>query len=351
FAFPRASLAVNLTKFDFWNAGGVINQLKPRIAWGQTGNSATFGRLFTTFSPLNVGGQTGVSVTGPLGDLALEPETSTELEFGFDAGLFDNKLNIAATYYVRDVKDLLYDRAIPTSTGFTSEIRNDLDLRNRGFELQLGINPVRTANVNYSTTVNFWLNRSEITRLGIPDGSDGEDIPSFVPSGVAFGLGLGTFFIDEGSPITGLWNSGPVQNGDTEPDFQLGWSNNLTVGNFDVSALFHWREGSDILNLTRLLTDIGGTTPRADDAIEGFIEDGSYFRLREASVYYNVPLQSDFVRGLRLGISGRNIFTLTDYSSYDPETSTKGGTGLSTNIEVTPFPSSKQFYFHLGVNF
>jgi len=354
FAFPRASLAVNLTEFDFWNQDGFINQFKPRIAYGQTGNSATFGRLFTSLSPVNVGGQSGFTVTGAQGNSELEPETSSELEFGFDAGFVDNKVSLTMTYYIRDVKNLLYDRSLPTSSGFGNEIRNDLDLRNTGLEVQLGLNPIRKANLDYRTTLNFWFNRSEITRLGIPDGDSGEDIPSFVPPGVAFGLGLGTFYIDEGSPITGLWNNsadGPVQNGDTEPDFQLGWGNNLTFGNFSASALFHWREGSDILNLTRLLTDIGNTTPRADDELEGFIEDGSYFRLREASLYYNVPMQSNFIEGLKIGVSGRNIFTITDYSSYDPEVSTKGGSGLSTNIEVTPFPSSKQFYLHLGVNF
>ena len=354
YAFPRASLALNLTEFDFWNPDGIINQLKPRIAWGQTGNSATFGRLFTSLTPVSVGGSSGFSVDGSQGNQDLEPETSTELEFGVDVGLLQNKVNLAATYYIRDVENLLYDRSLPTSSGFGNEIRNDLDLRNTGLELSLGLNPVRTASVDYRTTLNFWFNRSEITRLGIPDGDAGEDIPSFVPPGVAFGLGLGTFYINEGSPITGLWNSidgVPTQTGDTEPDFQFSWNNNLTFGNFNFSALFHWREGSDVLNLTRLLTDIGNTTPREFDDLEGFIEDGSYFRLREAALYYNVPLQSDFISGLKLGVSGRNIFTITDYSSYDPETSTKGGSGLSTNIEVTPFPSSKQFYFHLGVNF
>ncbi|MEO0628770.1 MAG: hypothetical protein AAFY91_17375, partial [Bacteroidota bacterium] len=66
---------------------------------------------------------------------------------------------------------------------------------------------------------------------------------------------------------------------------------------------------------------------------------------------YRVPLESTFIRGLKLGVSARNLFTITDYSSYDPETSTKGTSGLSTNIEVTPFPSSKQLYFHIGFDF
>ena len=100
-----------------------------------------------------------------------------------------------------------------------------------------------------------------------------------------------------------------------------------------------------------LLTDLGGTTPRQYDNLTSFIEDGSYFRLREAGIMYHFPLRSDYIRALRVGVSGRNIFTLTDYSSYDPETSVNGGSGLSTNLEVAPFPSSKQLYLQIGLDF
>ncbi|MEL6803534.1 MAG: TonB-dependent receptor, partial [Bacteroidota bacterium] len=355
FLFPRASLALNLTEFDFMKDGSTFDQLKLRVAYGQTGNSASFGSLFTSLSPLTIGGNSGFTVIGSQGNSALEPERSTELEFGTDFALFNNRLAIAATYYFRNVDDLLYSRSLPTSSGFTNEIRNDLDLQNRGLELQLSINPVRTSKLDWTSTVNFWFNRSEITRLGVEDGTDdANDIPSFTPPGVAFGLGLGTFFIDEGSPITALWNSVdgvPTITGDIEPDFQLGWANNFSFGNFDFNFLVHWKEGGDALNLTRLLTDIGRTTPREFDDLEGFIEDASYFRLREIGLNYRVPLESTFIRGLKLGVSARNLFTITDYSSYDPETSTKGTSGLSTNIEVTPFPSSKQLYFHIGFDF
>ena len=355
YAFPRASVALNLHEFDFWTPGSFLDQVKLRAAYGQTGNSASFGRLFTSLTNTSIGGRAGFTVNGRQGNALLEPETSSEFEFGTDIGLADNKVNITATYYIRDVVNLLYDRSLPTSSGFTNEIRNDLDLRNRGFEFQLGLNPVRTPDLDYRTTFNFWLNRSEVRRLGIPDGSDGEDIPSFVPPGAGFGLGLGTFYINEGSPITGIWQSsadGPVQVGNTEPRFQFGWNNSFTFWQkLDVNFLFHWRQGSDLLNLSRLLTDLGGTTPREYDYLDGFIEDGSYFRLREAGITYRFPLQSEFFKGLRLGVSGRNIFTITDYSSYDPETSVNGGSGLSTNLEVTPFPSSKQFYLQVGLDF
>ncbi|MEM8586236.1 MAG: SusC/RagA family TonB-linked outer membrane protein, partial [Bacteroidota bacterium] len=266
FAFPKASLALNLTEFDFLKNNSTFDQLKLRAAYGQTGNSASFGNLFTSLTLATIGGRTGASLIGTQGDPNLQPERSDELEFGADFGFFDNKLALSVSYYLRDVNNLLYNRALPTSSGFTSEIRNDLDLRNRGLEVQLALNPVRTSKFDWRSTINFWFNRSEVRRLGVPDGdNDPNDVPSFVPPGVAFGLGLGTFFIDEGSPITGLWNAGPTLNGDVEPDFQLGWANNISFGNFDFNFLVHWKEGGDALNLSRLLTNIGNTTPREFD--------------------------------------------------------------------------------------
>jgi hypothetical protein len=79
-------------------------------------------------------------------------------------------------------------------------------------------------------------------------------------------------------------------------------------------------------------------------------------RLREAAIYYTLPVNSlswisKDISSVRIGLSGRNLITVTDYSSYDPETSTNGGSGLSSGIEVTPFPTSKQYMFNLNVKF
>ncbi len=355
YGFPRASLALNIANFDFWNSQQV-EQFKLRVAYGETGNSATYGSLFTSLVNLSVGGMSGFVNDFNQGNPNLVPETSSELEFGADFTLFGGKVGLEATYYIRKVNDLLYNRSLPTSSGFTNEIRNDLDLENRGLELSLILNPVRNNSFNWLSTFNFWFNNSEITRLGIPDGDEGEDIPSFVPPNVGFGFGLGTFYINEGSPITAFWgnddNGNPTITGDAEADFQLGWFNQFKIGkNLDINFMLHWKQGGDVLNLTRLLTDTGVTTPKEDADIEGFIEDASYLRLREIGAFYTIPVNSNFIKNVRLGVSGRNLLTLTNYSSYDPETSTKGGTGLSTGLEVTPFPSSRQAYFHLYFNF
>lgn len=360
--FPKASVALNLTNFGFWNSE-FFDLFKVRAAYGETGSSASFGSLFTGLSPVNIGGSSGFIVNPNQGNLNLEPETSKEIEFGVDLAMLDNRFGVELSYYIRDVNNLLYDRSLPTSSGFSNEIRNDLDLQNKGLELALRFVPIESSTVTWNSSISYWFNRSNITRLGTVDGTDeANDIPSFVPPGVAFGLGLGSFYINEGSPITGLWNNGengPEQTGDTEPDFQIGFYNEINfLDDFDLDFLLHWKKGGDILNLSRLLTDIGGVTPQDvvdfvtdNENVNGFIEDASYIRLREIGLNYTLPMSAYSFDKIRLGVSARNLFTITDYTSYDPETSTKGGTGLSTGIEVTPFPSSKQVYFSIGLDF
>ncbi|MEO1021949.1 MAG: SusC/RagA family TonB-linked outer membrane protein [Bacteroidota bacterium] len=351
FAFPRASMAVNLANFDFW-ASSFVSSFKLRAAYGQTGNSPSFGALYTTFDATNIEGSPGVIIGLDRGVGDLEPETAQEIETGFDVGFADGKVGLEVTYYNKQIRNMLYERQLPSSSGFTFEIFNDADLTNQGIEVGINAQPVANQNVLWNSNLNFWLNRSELTRL---------EAGSIAPRNTAFGTGLGSFFMEEGEPITQLKGNtadGLQTIGDVEPDFQVGWYN--TIGlfkNVQVNFLLHWKEGGDNLNLSRLLTDIGGTTPRDIQPLENpsfYIEDASYLRLREASVYYtfrDVSALSSVVQNIRVGVSGRNIFTITDYSSYDPEVSTKGGTGLSSGIEVTPFPSSKQFYVHVTFDF
>ncbi len=369
YGFPKASLAINVANFDFWTLDA-INQFKLRAAYGETGNPAVFGATFTSLGSANIGGIGGTSVVvrgnpngGLKGDPDVEPETASELEVGFDLGLFNSRVSLEATYYNKNVRDLILSRTLPASSGFTVETTNLADLKNEGVELALRSDVVTTDNFFWNTGIQFYLNRSEVTRL---------DVPAFAQPGAGFGVGLGTFFIEEGKPVTQLVGSIDeelVQVGNVEPDFQMAFNNQITIFNqLDISFLLQWKKGGDNLNLSRFLTDLGGTAPDLETA-EGqarlaspanalrFVEPAGYVRLREAAVYYRFPSKlinnwlGETVEGVKLGVSGRNLFTITDYSSYDPEVSVNGGAGLSSGIEVAPFPSSKQFYFHLNVNF
>lgn len=366
FAFPRASLAINVANFDFWSVDAV-NLFKLRVAYGETGSSARFGSLFTPLGPTSIGGVPGLGLptvgqnnqSAQLGDPNLEPETSQEIEFGADFSFLNGKIGLELTGYVRDVKNLIYPfSSIPVSSGFSNTIRNDFDLSNKGFEIGLNANPVSNTNFNWNTTLNFWKNEAKVERLGVGE---------FQPSGEGFSLTFGSAFIREGETATSLAaNISGVTTiiGDAAPNFEMSWFNEINfLKNFDLTFLWHLKDGGDILNLTKLLSDFGGVTPDLDDpdvianprfgtyGAAGYIEDGSYIRLREIGLYYTVPLKTDWFKRVRLGISGKNILTITDYTSYDPETSAFGPSGLSQGIEVSPFPSAKQFYFHLGLTF
>ena len=201
----------------------------------------------------------------------------------------------------------------------------------------------------------------------------------------AFGATLGTYRIEEGKSPTQLVGIGdsaidkvdPVTKlavyGDAEPDFNLSFSNNLTWKNFELSVLMHWKKGGENVNLSTLLSDIFATSPDYDKKSQDptgqktngayrlsilgvtarpWIEDASYFRVREIGLSYTLPGKwfKDIAR-VKVGFSGRNLINVFDYNSYDPEVSNFGIDAISSNVEVTPFPSAKSFHFNVSATF
>ncbi|WP_378181378.1 SusC/RagA family TonB-linked outer membrane protein [Aquimarina sp. SS2-1] len=369
FYYPKASAAINLHKFDFWKVP-VLNQFKLRGAYGEAGNFAPNGALFTAYTNSLIDGNVGIVVPGTLGDPDISPERQKEFETGFDAGFLNNRISASVTYYIKTVDDLILQANTEPSSGFTTKFENAGNLENRGIEIALNANVVQNDDFDWSTNLLFFKNTSEITDL---------EVAPFNLGG--FGTGLGTFRIEEGKSATQIVGNNAdgdlVVLGDAEPDFQMTWSNNIRYKDFTLSFLWHWKNGGDNINLTSLLTDFGRTSADYDDFdfdptipngdfrraaffngnATPFIEDASYLRLREIGLYYNLPSKirekifRGYVSNFKIGLSGNNIINIFDYNSYDPEVSNFGSNGLSTGVEVTPFPSSKRYLFHLAVGF
>ncbi|MDR9418315.1 SusC/RagA family TonB-linked outer membrane protein [Gracilimonas sp.] len=364
YAFPKASLAANLTNFDFWSIDQ-IDQFKLRTAYGETGGKASFGSTFEALGGVNIGGNLGSVISTRAIDPNLKPETASEIEFGADISAFEGKIGLEATYYIKEVRDLILDQSPPASTGISAIATNAADLENKGWELTLTSSPVRSSNLSWMTKLMYWKNDSEITRL---------DIPSFETGG--FGLSLGQYLIREGfSPTTIVGNPqdpGLTFYGNAQPDYQMSWYNELNfMSNFDLSFLFQYSKGADNINLTSFLLDGGGNTPDWSDDDDGdgtpngldrgpfnpsrFVEDATFLKLREVGLYYTVP--ADVVDGLlnveriRLGVSGSNLFVITDYTSYDPEVSNFGAQPIAQSVEVTPYPNSRRVFFHINLDF
>jgi outer membrane receptor protein involved in Fe transport len=370
--YPRASGAFNLHNLPSWK-WTEVNQLKLRIAYGEAGNFAPFTAIYTPLVPVIFNGSTGSLIGLTQGDPNLGPEKQKELEFGLDFGILKNRLTFEGTYYIRTVNDLLLNVQVPGSSGFTEAWKNVAAIRNNGIELAVIALPVVSRDWKWNLQLRFWKNTAKVTQLAVPAFNIG-----------AFGATLGTYRIQlNQSPTQLVGIAGPGESkdplsglhkfGDAEPDFQFSSGSTVDWKNFEFTVLMHWKKGGSNINLTTLLSDIFGTSPDFDKksldptgqnvngayrlsqlgvSARTWVEDASYFRVREMGLSYRLP--KGLVKGISLikvGVSARNLINVFSYNSYDPEVSNFGTNAISSNVEVTPFPSAKSVYFNLTVAF
>lgn len=372
FSFPKASIAVNIANFGFWNVSA-INLLKLRTAYGETGRSAAFGSTFSTLTDVLIDGQSGAGYPTILGNPIIEPERATELEGGIDVGAFNNRLRLEFTVYNKKVKNLIETFNLSPGTGVSQFAAYPIgDLQNKGMEISLSGTPVSKRNITWTTGINWWKNETKITRLIIPEKS---------VAATGFGA-FGTQRIRLNASPT-AWYGSPNVNGlptlyeDAQPEWQASWSNNITfLRNFEFSILVHRSHNNYNSSLNQELTDEGGTSPDwntldkdgkplAKSRILGqpgittrqFVVDASFTKIREMSLYYTIPktifgttLASRF-ESLRVGISGSNVAMWTPYYGYDPESGNFGNRPTGATVDLMSFPSARRFFFHFNVNF
>ncbi|WP_316742021.1 SusC/RagA family TonB-linked outer membrane protein [Pedobacter antarcticus] len=370
YAFPKASLAVNLTNFNLFETK-VISQLKPRIAYGETAGPVSFSSIYTPLVGTNIGGLLGSASSATYGNSLLRPETAKELEMGLDIGVFDNLLSLEATYYIKNTSNNIQVLSLSPASGVTSIPSNLAALKNTGIELSLSARIIEKPNFKWNARAMYWSNKVIVSKL---------DIPSYTIGG--FGSAYGTFLIKEGEKLGTIVGTPQISPGvftvwgNSQPDFTASLSNSINFyKNFDLSFLFEWKKGGDNINMSTTTTDEGGTTKGwfGDDNGDGipngkqrepapynnagrFVEDASYIKLRELGLYYTMPtaitnkLFKNNVKRFKVGISGNNLLMFTKYSGYDPEASNFGA-GLANNIEVNPYPSARRMFFNLSLDF
>jgi TonB-linked SusC/RagA family outer membrane protein len=368
YLYPKAGVAWNLTRMGIIG-DGLFENFKLRAAYGEAGNFPAYGSKFTSLVASNVEGLPGSVVSTQRGQPDIKPEKQTEIEAGFDFTLFNGRLNMDFTFYNKKVYDFLILNNSQASTGFATQWLNAGDLRNRGIEIGLQALPYSGKDIKWNTTLNFWMNRSKVTRLSVPP----------IQLGALAGVLIGTFQIEEGKSATqiiGLTDEPgympPIKAwGDQEPKFQMSSYNEVTYKNrLSLRFLLHWKNGGYNANLTNLQSDFGQTSPDWDadnnsnhipDGLDRIMKIGStavtsivnsgYFRVRELGLYYELgQLPVQFIKGITVGASLYNYFTITDYPSYDPEVS-NFGPGFSSGVDALPYPASKRAAIHLSVSF
>ncbi|MGH7460990.1 MAG: SusC/RagA family TonB-linked outer membrane protein, partial [Longimicrobiales bacterium] len=365
YVFPKAS-----GSYRFFELMGEGSELKLRAAYGETGNQPLFGQKFTNLGTPQLGGQQGITVATASGFAGVEPERLKEIEFGVDGEALGRRLTWELTYFDRNTTNMLLQRVPAPSSGFSSQVFNGGKIRNSGFEIGIGYTPIQSRSLSWITRGTFTRYTSEVVDLA--------GLPAFFPASSGFG-NLGRSRIEKGKSITqlvgfelnddGTRGTTLVQLGNSAPDFRVGFVNDVSVGNINLSAVLDWQQGGDIINLTQYLQDDGRTskdwgTPswRAryqgyiSGSIEPYIEEASFVKLRELSLNYSVPesligTMGLGARNLRIGLTGRNLFMWTKYTGLDPEVANFGSAAIRNNLDIGPYPPTRSFFLNFSVGF
>jgi TonB-dependent starch-binding outer membrane protein SusC len=381
--YPTVNASWVASEEGFWPQNQVLSSLRLRAAYGQSGRQPNFRDAITYLNPtaVRIDGTELPAVTftqAGVGDPTLKPERTAEMEFGFDAGVWNDRLNVQLTYYDKTTHDLLVQRPLAVSIGGSdTRFENIGEMSNRGWEGQLQGTFVKTDPVTFELMVGGSYNDNKLVKLGegiapIQFNSARQQHRSGYPAG---GWWQRPYTYDDANK-DGMIARAEVRLADTAvylgnplPKTELQFQPALTLfKNVRVQALLSRRAGYKTLNNTdrfrcafaqNCLAINDPSSPIADQAAAiaallttdaGYIQDASFTRLREVSVTFNAPKQwATMARtnALSLTLAGRNLATWTNYKGLDPEVTSTPNQNFSTSDFLTLPPVR---YFTARVN-
>ncbi|GAB2532991.1 SusC/RagA family TonB-linked outer membrane protein [Rufibacter soli] len=393
--YPKVSGSYVISNESFWEGfKTMVPILKLRASYGEAGNLTAIGpnSRYTNYSPVALPGLPGVISSTLLGNQSIKPERQVETEFGADASFLNGRLGFEFSVYKKDVKDLLLFIGLAPSSGFVNQYANIGTMTNKGFELMLTGAPIQTENTKWTSTLIYSKNKNKINDIpgGVLPFAGGFGQVAAV-NGYPIGAFYATYFArkEDGSllltpaglpqaerigrnPATGQPTGAtkPKVIGDPNPDWTGSWVNDVTVGKgFSFRAQVDASYGFDVFNFTRRVgerdlygglagyePELRGEVPKGTSAalfgiFENYIEDGSFIKLRELSVSYD--LQPAFLGSarVRLSLAGRNLFSIDDYSGYDPEINAAGQTNAVRGFDFVEVPIPRTYAFGVSVSF
>ncbi|WP_405380339.1 SusC/RagA family TonB-linked outer membrane protein [Maribacter sp. LLG6340-A2] len=337
-------------------------------------------------------------------------EKTSEYNVGLDVGFFEGRLGMAFDYYRKETTDLLLSVPIPSQTGFGSVLKNTGSMLNKGLEFD--INSVNfDGDFSWKTNFNIAFNKNEILSLGgapfINAGWVGGG--NVTPHGkhtvrLTPGRSVGEFY---GSVYEGIWQSqeeidaigtmpsakpGDIRykdvNGDgtydTEnddvflgnpnPDYSFGFTNDFKYKNLSLHIFMYGEQGNDVLNLSSQQTTwdgLGVSAKRLDAwsasnpdgeynsagatnpvrVFSKLIEDGSFLRIQNVTLGYELPKIFDVLKSAHLSIGVDNLAVFTKYTGYDPEVNAFGNSNSTRGMDRFGYPPSRTYRFNVALKF
>lgn len=409
--FPSFSAAWRLSEESFYKKNDVLSDLKLRVGYGVTGNQAVLDnyaavtRLKTSQYVFN---GTPVSTLYPLvmPNPDIKWETVKQTNIGFDATLFNQRVNVTFDAYIKNTTDMLVSMVVPITTGYSdiyTPMINAGKVRNKGWELTVSSQNLKGA-VEWNTDLNVSYNKNKVVKLnngvtiysGYQHHQEGRPVGSFygwVTNGLfqnwdevdnyahqyqgadaANGTAPGDIkFLD-------INNDGVVNDydrtyiGNPTPAWNFSMNNSLAYRNFDLQVFLQGVAGNDIYNANRVTLEgmytVRNQTKKVLDRWTGegtsnsipraiysdpnkntrtsnrFVEDGKYLRLKNVTLGYTLPaslLKKAYIGNLRIYMSAQNLLTLTNYSGFDPEV--QGG------VDNSNYPLTRTISFGIDIKF
>lgn len=401
--FPSFSAAWRLSSEEFLREQTWINDLKIRGGWGQTGNQSGIG----DYAYLQMYNITRLPWFEPEYDQAvptisaanlrtpdLRWETTTQSNIGVDFTGFDNRITVNLDYYYKRTRDMLMFVTLPAGQIASTITRNEGEMSNRGFEANISSRNIQRE-LTWNTTFNISFNRNKLESLALqqiyPAARTVEVVNDYAVRNQP-GMPMGSFFgyISNGvDPESGeliysdLNEDGKISSsdrtfiGDPNPNFTFGLTNDFSYKGFNLSVFLQGAYGNDIFNASRMETEgmydgknqstrvlqrwrVPGQqteVPKAGFNMLNstyFVEDGSYLRLKNISLSYQIKsegLNRLGINRLQPFISATNLFTLTKYTGLDPEVNQYGNSGSVQGIDWGTYPQSKSFMLGLNLEF
>lgn len=370
--FPAFSAGWIASREGFLQNASWLSFLKIRASYGLTGNSgiSNFAHM-GTYNGANYAGTSGIR-PWTLASPDLKWETTAQSDVGIDFGLFRNRINGEIDYYFKKTTDLLLNRTLPASSGYTGVTQNIGSLENKGWEVVINSNNL-TGEFKWNTSFNIAGNQNKVLDIAGPDiivgenrVREGEPIGVFVTrdyAGVNPDNGHAWYWMDDGTK-TEDYNLAPNRVvGDPNPDFLGGMTNTFMYKGFDLNILLsfvygnsvyngggqyqmmqfsnwldnqtkdmldRWQQPGDVTDVPQAVfpfSDYSATNPSSR-----YLSDASYLRLKSVSLGYNLPsqlVQRMRLRSVKVYASATNLFLWTNYKGWDPEVNYIDGAGTN----------------------
>jgi len=397
--FPSVSVGWQLSEEAFLSESSLIDDLKLRVSYGLTGNQQGLGNFAARGLALGGNNYLGSAGVAPnsLPNEDLKWEETSEFNVGLDYAILD-RISGTFDYYIKNTNDLLLNRPLPPSSGFTGIDQNVGKMKNSGIELGLNLDVLR-GDIGWDIGFQFAKNTNEVVELFDGQGFDAgfiNRIDEGQPLSYFYGwksLGVdpdtGDLMFedvpdDEGN-VDGVINGDDYQFiGSPHPDFVGSVKSGITFKGFSLDAFLNFVQGNEVLNYTRVFNEdglrrgfnnntrvldawkepgdvtdvfrIGGDNAAMNGAgtSSHWVEDGSFVRLKAVTLGYQLPvdlIERAGLSGLRLYVSGENLALWTDYLGLDPEANFQGTSNLTLGTDFLTQGLNRTIKFGLSGTF